>query len=861
MTLTLARLKVHNIRSFVDAEILLSEGTTLIGGDVGAGKTSLLHAIELALFGFAEVDATYLIRHKATTAEVALTLSDGARRYVFSRRFRRRNRKGRDSFEPEEKGTGLSTDGASVRYPPTELRQRAIDLLGFPDNPNPRAHSDLWRWAVYVPQERMRQILEDSDAEARLETVRKALGLERYRRAAENAQGVARQFREEAAQYGREAELLAHWESDALRIRAAIDESERSVESARQAETSARERLKLIEREISEREAGRRRLEGDRREAAELAQRIQDLKKSRSARESRLAQEKGRRSGLDGQRRALSGAPEELERAREELAAALGRESESRHALEAIEVERRKAAIAEAETRSAAERASEGERALERARREQMGTIERLEALLKETPTRPPIPPGETDRPSIERSLAEAETEAERATGELHHQEVLAQELTELREGGRCPRCGQSVTAEAFGRHREESGRGLEAARAARRRAAEQLHDRKEARAILERYEQELVRFRELEGRRSEARAEQARREEAVREAERLADRARHDVQEGEARLRSSAPALDQASAASARQQTEEASVLRARDRVGAAELALEGLRGLDGTIAEVDRQLAREASDLLEGDRELSRLGDRSTLLERSLAGMSTLLEEIGRMEARRATTGRLLEEALERLHRSEGELGGARERLAEAESRAHERQTLVDRSERFTSLAEFLSGAFRTSLLELERRLLGQAKVEFDRSFGRLFAALIEDPGIVARTDPRFSPSVEIEGEWTPPEALSGGERTALALAYRLALGQVVRSLERLRLATLLLDEPTDGFSPEQVQRMGEVLRELGVPQVILVSHESALEGVADRVLRVRKAEGISSVSTAGSEPAERVPAPRPA
>ena len=98
-------------------------------------------------------------------------------------------------------------------------------------------------------------------------------------------------------------------------------------------------------------------------------------------------------------------------------------------------------------------------------------------------------------------------------------------------------------------------------------------------------------------------------------------------------------------------------------------------------------------------------------------------------------------------------------------------------------------------------------------------------------------FSPAVEIDGEWTPAEALSGGERTALALAFRLALGQVVRAAGRLKLETLILDEPTDGLFAEQVVRMGELLDGLGLPQVLLVSHEAQLTAIADRVVRVEK------------------------
>ena len=91
-----------------------------------------------------------------------------------------------------------------------------------------------------------------------------------------------------------------------------------------------------------------------------------------------------------------------------------------------------------------------------------------------------------------------------------------------------------------------------------------------------------------------------------------------------------------------------------------------------------------------------------------------------------------------------------------------------------------------------------------------------------------------------------MSGGERTSLALAFRLALAHVVRSMGSLRLDTILLDEPTDGFSPEQVIRMGELLEELALPQVILVSHESQLAAISDRVIRVQKPDGRSTVDS---------------
>jgi exonuclease SbcC len=60
------------------------------------------------------------------------------------------------------------------------------------------------------------------------------------------------------------------------------------------------------------------------------------------------------------------------------------------------------------------------------------------------------------------------------------------------------------------------------------------------------------------------------------------------------------------------------------------------------------------------------------------------------------------------------------------------------------------------------------------------------------------------------------------------------------------LILDEPTDGFSKEQLFKVREILSELKCPQVIMVSHERELESFADQVFRVEKREGVSEIKT---------------
>ena len=47
----LKSVKLHNIRSYEDAEISLPSGSVLLAGDIGSGKSTILLAIEFAIFG------------------------------------------------------------------------------------------------------------------------------------------------------------------------------------------------------------------------------------------------------------------------------------------------------------------------------------------------------------------------------------------------------------------------------------------------------------------------------------------------------------------------------------------------------------------------------------------------------------------------------------------------------------------------------------------------------------------------------------------------------------------------------------------------------------------------------------------
>ena len=164
-----------------------------------------------------------------------------------------------------------------------------------------------------------------------------------------------------------------------------------------------------------------------------------------------------------------------------------------------------------------------------------------------------------------------------------------------------------------------------------------------------------------------------------------------------------------------------------------------------------------------------------------------------------------------------------------------------------RLSELQEFLDKNFSSLVSLMEKQVMLKLNREFNLLFRKWFASMIDDAEIEASVDVDFTPIVR-HGEYDIDYSyLSGGERTALALAYRLALNQVLNSvLSRINTkGFLILDEPTDGFSSEQLDKMREVLNQLNANQLILVSHEEKMENFVKHIFRFEKNRQISSVN----------------
>jgi len=183
-------------------------------------------------------------------------------------------------------------------------------------------------------------------------------------------------------------------------------------------------------------------------------------------------------------------------------------------------------------------------------------------------------------------------------------------------------------------------------------------------------------------------------------------------------------------------------------------------------------------------------------------------------------------------------------RERLDHAQQKIKRMENI----EKLLRVMDDIRGAYRSIQPKL--------RSEFITYLERMVQHVLDDlsgpegPILTVKIDETYTPIIKSEeGYEREVSNLSGGERTLLAFAYRLGLGQLImQSRTGHGLYLLLLDEPTESLGREDgsVDRLAEAISRLkAIEQIIAVTHSEAFAEKAEHVIRVEKEAGISKAS----------------
>ena len=183
-------------------------------------------------------------------------------------------------------------------------------------------------------------------------------------------------------------------------------------------------------------------------------------------------------------------------------------------------------------------------------------------------------------------------------------------------------------------------------------------------------------------------------------------------------------------------------------------------------------------------------------------------------------------------------------------------EAQYKVERIEKINQTLQVLS-AIRDAYRSIQPKLRSEFVKVLRNFVQQVLDSLVggEVPLLNVVVDDTYTPYMKsASGAEREVATLSGGERTLLAFAYRLGLGQLIMQSRTGRgLGMLLLDEPTENLGTEDgsITRLAEsISRFKAIEQIIAVTHSEDFAEKAGNVIVLEKEEGVSKVSIAKGE-----------
>jgi len=879
------RVRLRNFRPYADADLDLRDGVTVIHGLNGSGKSSLLEACFFALYGSKALEGTLdeVVRNGETDAEIDLWFTHDDAAYHVHRRLR-------------QSGDRTSTADCTLDGPDVTV-EGARDVRGFVADLL-RMDAEAFVNCAYVRQGEVNQLINASPDQRRdvIDDLLQLGRLEEYRERAATARlgvedvrsGKRGELEKVESQIEQKEDRNLHARLDDLEgeladVTERIEHYERQREKAEQTKSEAtavleeheekRERLDAVEGDIADLEAAITAAEDERESTREsireARERIADLEADIEEHLDAAGLDEATADAVEQRRVALDEREASIREAKSEAnASATGLRNQATNLAEKADDLADRADRAEeraTERREAADAAAE-EAADHEAR------IERLDGEAADLRARfadAPVDEGEAaDRRSalrdrrgeIRERIAELEAKRE-ATAER------VAEAEELLAAGKCPECGQPVEesphADRIDADRERVAE-LDDKLATAREQVAALDDRIETLSNLSEAETRLDEIAEKRDRLADRAAEKR---EAAAERREAADE--HASEAADLRTQATetreVAAEKREEAAEAEERVEEArtdleavaetraavdAVASRLDRIADHEDEIERLRGEATRIEETNDERRERLAEKRERRDELREAVDEAAIeaarenKEKAESYLAEVDEELGRLAERRDDL--------------QTNIGGVRTELDALEALRAERDALAERvaalddlhaeAERLEAMYGDLRAELRQRNVETLERLLNET---FDLVYGN-------DAYAHLRLDGDYELSVvQKDGSELDPAQLSGGERALFNLSLRCAIYRLLaEGIDGAApMPPLILDEPTVFLDAGHVSRLVDLveeMREMGVAQIVIVSHDEELVGAADDLVRVEKDPRTNQSTVSRSQPA---------
>jgi len=806
-------LQMENIRSYEKEKIDFPSGTSLFEGDVGSGKSTILMAMEFALFGLGNQRGDALLRKGSKKGSVFLSFNVEEKEYQIKRTLVRGNN---DSVRQDK--AFLSADGRKVQLSPSEIKERILDILNFKEPPNPRAQSVIYRYAVYTPQEEMKFILAQKP-DTRLETLRKAFGIEDYKTAADNAKLISNGIKDKINYLSGQVSDLEQKKASLIELNRKLTDNNRvlalSTEKRAELESALskyREKLvnlKEIEFRLRQVENEIPHLEKQIKDRDDLITRYQD-----EIQETEIEnQEKFRleMDELEKIEKPTSISPEELKEKIKLIKEAVQNRKELFTTLKLLK--ENKAVIKE-----------KLEDWKDKTRDDFIKENQELTQKLRES--RDLLSQHQKEVNLILKKIYKLEGQLDDINNKLEN-------LDEL--GEICPICGSPLDdahKKDLKEERERESRKLNSEikvlNEVKKKGEEQIEDDN---TLIEQIRNELSNYKSIINKFDEL----------------------DDVNSRINRVEGNISNIDDMLSLNIQEDNDFGNFDQYIQHLEDLQEKLNKYFGAQKSLESIRYQYNKNIEKIERKKSEIETLTDKIKQLDVNLTKSKEIIKQLPEIDRK------LVE--VQSLHDStDEEYRGVNDKVVETQTlvkrltedvhqldkEIKEKETLHNRLEVLKNYHSWLTDYLIPTLSVIEKHVMQNIHLDFDENFKNWFNLLIDDPSKTGKIDEEFTPIIEQDGFQQEINYLSGGEKTSVALAYRLALNNIVQKVSTgMKSNLLIMDEPTDGFSKEQLFKIRDILNELNYPQIIIVSHERELESFADNIFQIEKIDGVSEVS----------------
>jgi exonuclease SbcC len=282
---------------------------------------------------------------------------------------------------------------------------------------------------------------------------------------------------------------------------------------------------------------------------------------------------------------------------------------------------------------------------------------------------------------------------------------------------------------------------------------------------------------------------------------------------------------------------------------------AFSNLQALTSRTEDLQTRINDEEKSLADLSKELEEKQNASVELRKQVASVRF---DISRFDMAELETARANQkQAFQRYYFAESDLRTKEsrkkdlvKRIDEVKERIDWAQQKLERIQRIGKTLEVI-GAIRDAYRSIQPKLRSEFMKVLRNFVQQVLDSLVgEAPLLNVVIDETYTPYVKSESSGEREVAnLSGGERTLLAFAYRLGLGQLImQSRTGHGLSMLLLDEPTESLGREDgsIDRLAEAIsRFKAIEQIIAVTHSEAFAEKAEHVITLEKEAGVSRIS----------------